>query len=118
SFYGYRTLVSAPRDFRLDALRHDRPELDVAIGAHEERMWRSGPARFQRGQPLGRRVEDRMVLHFDVDLHLLRRVEIVGDRFDVLLESWRRDPIRRQDGAAEEPHDVRLSAVLDWKDEG
>src|SRR5437762_5285687 len=106
-----------PGNLRLYAFGHDRPELHVLVRRHEKWIRLTCFARLKLRQPLGRHVEERVVLHFDVDFHLPGDVEVVVDRLHVLLQSWRRDAIGREDRAAEQPRDVRSPAFFHRKDE-
>jgi hypothetical protein len=61
--------IAAPDNLRLDTLRHHRPERDVGLRADHEWMRFSRFPVLQTGQPVGRGVEDRVVLKLDIDLH-------------------------------------------------
>ena len=61
--------IAAPDNLRLDTLRHHRPERDVGLRADHEWMRFSRFPVLQPGQPVGRGVEDRVVLKLDIDLH-------------------------------------------------
>ncbi len=77
--------VASPHDLGLNALGYHVPEPDVPIRSHDKGMGITGIAGRQAGQSSGSVVKDRVVLYFDVHVHLYRPLQEMLDRTDILL---------------------------------
>ena len=93
--------IAAPDNLRLDTLRHHRPERDVGLRADHQRMRFSRFPVLQPGQPVGRGVEDRVVLKLDIDLHPHRIVATDVDGVDEPLVTEMTESVVVDVGASE-----------------
>src|SRR5215467_10514522 len=107
--------LQAAIDVDLDALVHDLHESGIVLLADNERVRISGLACSKSRQLVGKSIHDRVVLQFNVDLHLL------GPLLEVI-EGMQEDPhlVRRslrEHSSSDDSGHVAFSAIFYRKDE-
>src|SRR5207302_2055540 len=99
----------------LGAFDHEVEEPGVIFLADHEGVGLSGFARSKRGELIGKAVENRMVLNFDVHLHLLGPLLEVLDGVNELLDLAGRS--LSDEASAHHTNHVHLAAVFHREDQ-
>src|SRR5881396_3189068 len=107
--------LQAAIDVNLNALVHDLHESGIVLLADNERVRISGLACSKGRQLVGKTIHDRMVLQFNVDLHLLSPLLEVIERMQEDSHLVRRS--LREHSSSDDSDHVAFSAILYGKDE-